>query len=324
MKLYYKGNSNGKLFYSLDGGTTFTPTTLQALQEGIPLNDDIDYSLVKVKVNSAILSSLDAIKQIELVNEISTGLDTNTLKDTLKVSMWAEKHEYDSTSDDDPGYYYEYRIRIGEYNHDNNVDGFSILFKNKNTNEYKDCLYSNEDNYEDWEYVLIHRHRAYYAYSSNNDTITEVLNLGPIEPFFEYEPILNGTYGDLNGNGEYGDANDIQIASDRVLAATDKNKDNLITYKLGTVLNDNTLLKDVEFEEVTAPIGTRLTDVININNNFYYMSYTSESGEYITKPFRDTDGERPVSYFSPNNSSFYWPENLFIADGSFIVIQPKS
>ena len=74
MKLYFKGNANGNLSYSVDGGNTFVPTSLQALRDGVPLPDDTDYSSVKVKVNSTILGTLDIIKQIE-VSEGSNGIE---------------------------------------------------------------------------------------------------------------------------------------------------------------------------------------------------------------------------------------------------------
>jgi hypothetical protein len=74
MKLYFKGNANGNLSYSVDGGNTFVPTSLQALRDGVPLPDDTDYSSVKVKANSTILGTLDIIKQIE-VSEGSNGIE---------------------------------------------------------------------------------------------------------------------------------------------------------------------------------------------------------------------------------------------------------
>lgn len=64
MKLYFKGNINGNIQYSLDG-ETFLDASLSDLKNGIVLPDDIDFSKIKVKGKSKILSNLDVLKNIE-------------------------------------------------------------------------------------------------------------------------------------------------------------------------------------------------------------------------------------------------------------------
>ena len=64
MKLYFNGDINGNIQYSLDG-ETFLDASLSDLKNGIVLPDDIDFSKIKVKGKSKILSNLDVLKNIE-------------------------------------------------------------------------------------------------------------------------------------------------------------------------------------------------------------------------------------------------------------------
>lgn len=64
MKLYFNGDKNGNIQYSLDG-ETFLDASLSDLKNGIVLPDDIDFSKIKVKGKSKILSNLDVLKNIE-------------------------------------------------------------------------------------------------------------------------------------------------------------------------------------------------------------------------------------------------------------------
>lgn len=63
MKLYFNGDINGNIQYSLDG-ETFLDASLSDLKNGIVLPDDI-FSKIKVKGKSKILSNLDVLKNIE-------------------------------------------------------------------------------------------------------------------------------------------------------------------------------------------------------------------------------------------------------------------
>jgi hypothetical protein len=175
MKLYYTGDQNGELKYSLDG-RSFIPTTLENLRAGVTLPDNIDYSNVIVKAGSRVLNSLNVIHNIAVE---ATEPDFSNIKNLLNIVLMSK--EYTSTDAED------YHWTIADYDYYISINGaeqpdegfnsneFFIAFQNNSTGEIRKVLKGREDDSSEWNYVL-----GYMGYEQK----IVLLDLGGIEPFF--------------------------------------------------------------------------------------------------------------------------------------------
>lgn len=217
MKLYYTGNANGELKYSLDGGLTYVATTLRDLKEGIELPEDQDFSKVSVKASSNVFSSLEVVKKINA----STKAQNIHLIDsdpTSNNNIHNEKF-YMIDLEDDQGYSPD----------TSSIDSYSphLVFKNRENGRYYRHLvladylnwslddfdivlvFSNEDNYdEDYSYGTEHQYTNdngdedyYYTYDEDDfmlfrsrwenggyskdfgDEIKEIASFGPASQY---------------------------------------------------------------------------------------------------------------------------------------------
>lgn len=191
MKLYFRGEEKGNLSYTTDG-VRFTPTTLDALRDGITLPDDTDYTKVQVKAGSNIFSTLDIIKKVELVQGgADLEYDVETLRKAVAPTLIKYQKSENPTSISD----YVYNVS-GSYcfRFDHNKTSFfgessiGVLFRNKNTKELEWQLDGAVDDASDYEYVLLAadfyiENWRYIIEPDRRDDIFILANLGPIEPF---------------------------------------------------------------------------------------------------------------------------------------------
>lgn len=192
MKLYFRGEEKGNLSYTTDG-VRFTPTTLDALRDGITLPDDTDYTKVQVKAGSNIFSTLDIIKKVELVQGgADLEYDVEAFRKAIAPTLIKYPKSENPTSISD----YVYNVNGSYYfNFSNNKTYFSggsnigVLFRNKNTKELEWQLDGAVDDASDYEYVLLAANfyiagwEDYIINPNYRDSIFILANLGPIEPF---------------------------------------------------------------------------------------------------------------------------------------------
>lgn len=200
MKLYFRGEENGNLSYTIDG-VRFTSTTLEALRNGVTLPNDTDYTKVQVKAGSNVFTALDVVKKVELVQG---GADLEYDVDALKNSIRPYLVANEKTSNT-PGNISDLVYTIGtnngylQFSYSFSSEGssyfygdrnFGILFQNKNTKRLEWQLDGAADDASDYEYVLVYskNYPEDFSYFSDNDDRNReffvLANLGPIESFF--------------------------------------------------------------------------------------------------------------------------------------------
>ena len=78
MKLFFKGLTEGQVYIDLDGNGTYETYDLNDIQDGLDLDENLDYSKIKVKANSKVFSNLQVIKNFEIQKvEYNHELDEN-------------------------------------------------------------------------------------------------------------------------------------------------------------------------------------------------------------------------------------------------------
>ena len=64
-------DTDGTIQVSFDGGVTFSDYSIPVIREnGIPLNDDQDYSKIQIKGSASILTNLEVVKNINFENKL--------------------------------------------------------------------------------------------------------------------------------------------------------------------------------------------------------------------------------------------------------------
>lgn len=191
MKLYYTGNANGQMKYSLDG-TTFIPTTLAALKQGIELPENTDYSKIKVQAGSNVFSSLDVLKNIGIAQPIE-GISIIT-GDPCSNNGDNDSTAYLSTED-----------------YSNFGNGVHLVFKEKSTGDYYQYFQIGKDErsetslktIDDFDIVLVYCDSwpsIDYGYDSKEEQI--IHNEGTDDEYTEsdwyYE--FSPTYGKIDAS----------------------------------------------------------------------------------------------------------------------------
>lgn len=93
MKLFFKGLTEGQVYIDLDGNGTYENYDLNDIQGGLDLDENLDYSKIKVKANSKVFSNLQVIKNFEIQKvESQVDFDENGKVDSGRtISPYAKK-----------------------------------------------------------------------------------------------------------------------------------------------------------------------------------------------------------------------------------------
>lgn len=217
MKLYYTGNANGELKYSLDGGSTYIATTLRALKEGIELPEDQDFSKVKVKASSNVFSSLEVVKKINastkaqnihLVDSDPTSNNNIHNERFYFIDLEDDNGNYTDTTinsysphlvfkNHENGKYYRYLVLADYLNW--SLDDFDVVLVFSSNEDYYEegsnygtsHQYTNDDGYEDTYYTYDEDDfmifRSYWngsGYSKDfGEDIKEIASFGPASQY---------------------------------------------------------------------------------------------------------------------------------------------
>ena len=143
MKLFFKGLTEGQVYIDLDGNGTYETYDLNDIQGGLDLDENLDYSKIKVKANSKVFSNLQVIKNFEVQRiECNHELDENGQLGSGGVEGAFNKVMYIETvsiptSTDSP--------KTGSFNYQN-TDVFVFAIKQKKFIKMSDLEAENYNN----------------------------------------------------------------------------------------------------------------------------------------------------------------------------------